>query len=74
MSDDYADIYDNYNPAARINARLQPYPDLGQPCCEVTTVPTRCITRVYPRGLQARQPMAPATPQDPFKQNRTGGY
>jgi hypothetical protein len=74
MSDDYADIYDNYNPAARINARLQPYPDLGAtPCCQVVTNPTRCITRVYERGLQARQPMI-EDQVDPFKQNKTGGY
>jgi hypothetical protein len=67
------DIYDNYNPAARINARLQPYPDLGQPCCTVVTNPTRCITRIYERGLQARQPMIDDQ-VNPFKQVKTGGY
>jgi hypothetical protein len=75
MADDYASVYDNYDPAARINERLAPYPPNGAvPCCTTITNPTRCITRVYPRGLQSGQPMAPVTPQDPTAQYKTGGY
>jgi hypothetical protein len=61
--------------ATRINDRLKPYPDLGQtPDCTVTTMPTRCITRVYYGSSQARQPAPPANQQDPFQQVPTGGY
>jgi hypothetical protein len=63
---------DDRRDAARINERLQPYPDNGRtPCCEVVTQPTRCVTRVYLGGLQARQPMVPDQPMDPFAQYRT---
>jgi hypothetical protein len=58
---------DNRTEQARINKRLEPYPDLGQtPRCEVVTNPTRCITRVYYGSTQARQPEPSANPTDPF--------
>jgi hypothetical protein len=76
MSDDYASVYDNYKPEARIKARLEPYPTMEYdniPRCTVVTNPTRCITRVYERGLQARQPLI-NDQVDPFAQYPTGGY
>jgi hypothetical protein len=66
---------DDRKEGTRINERLAPMPDNGAtPCCQVVTQPTRCITRVYPGGLQARQPMIDDQPQDPFAQRATGGY
>jgi hypothetical protein len=66
---------DDRTEATRINERLGPMPDNGAtPCCTVTTMPTRCVTRIYPGGLQARQEMLPANPADPFVQRATGGY
>jgi hypothetical protein len=63
-------------PAQRIADRLEPEPSNGATSCvgTVVTTPTRCITRVYLGGLQARQPMIDERPQDPFKQGPTGGY
>jgi hypothetical protein len=61
--------------ADRINDRLKPYPSNGQtPDATVTTVPTRCVTKVYYGSTQAKQPAPPANPQDPFNQVPTGGY
>jgi hypothetical protein len=66
---------DNRTEQARIAKRLEPYPDLGAtPACEVTTNPTRCITRVYYGSTQAPQPAPPTNPADPFQQRPTGGY
>jgi hypothetical protein len=66
---------DDRKEATRITDRLKPYPDLGQtPCCEVTTNPTRTITRVYYASTQAPQPAPPTNQQDPFQQVPTGGW
>jgi hypothetical protein len=64
------------SPSQRIQDRLEPYPQHGAQsyCGTVVTNPTRTITRCYLGGLQARQPLAPDTPQDPFNQVPTGGY
>jgi hypothetical protein len=65
---------DNRTEQARIAKRLAPMPDLGNPCCEVTTNPTRTITRIHYASTQAPQPAPPATPADPFQQRATGGW
>jgi hypothetical protein len=47
--------------SAKINARLQNHDSGRATSASVTTHPNRCVTNIYPRGLQANEPMKQGT-------------